>query len=101
MKNFSQSLLAAAIIAPIYVVPVQAEPMLEEVVVSARKRAESLEDSPISVKAFTEDAIRQAGIQNASGFCQSDSQCHIGSNTKCGQLLPQYSWRPLRPATVR
>ena len=68
MKNFSQSLLAAAIIAPIYVVPVQAEPMLEEVVVSARKRAESLEDSPISVKAFTEDAIRQAGIQTPQDF---------------------------------
>ena len=68
MKYFSQSVLAAAILVPIYIVPVQAQPVLEEIVVSARKRAESLEDSPISATAFTEDAIRQAGIQSAQDF---------------------------------
>ncbi len=35
---------------------------LEEVVVSARKRNETLEDAPISVRAFTEAEIASAGI---------------------------------------
>lgn len=45
-----------------------AELTLEEVVVSARKRAESLEDSPISVKAFTDAEIQSAGIQTTQDF---------------------------------
>ena len=68
MKYFSQSLLAVAIIVPAFVMPVHAQPVLEEIVVSARKRTESPEDSPISATAFTEDAIRQAGIQSPQDF---------------------------------
>ncbi|MEE4108866.1 MAG: TonB-dependent receptor plug domain-containing protein, partial [Halieaceae bacterium] len=41
---------------------------LEEVVVSARKRNETLEDAPISVKAFTESEIRSAGISTPQDF---------------------------------
>lgn len=45
-----------------------AQATLEEVVVQARKRAESLSDSPMSVKAFTEGEIRSAGIQSPQDF---------------------------------
>jgi iron complex outermembrane receptor protein len=41
---------------------------LEEIVVSARKRNETLEDAPISVKAFTEAEIQSAGISTPQDF---------------------------------
>jgi len=45
-----------------------AQATLEEVVVTARKRSESLFESPISVRAFTEAEIRAAGIQTPQDF---------------------------------
>ncbi|MEM9256791.1 MAG: TonB-dependent receptor [Pseudomonadota bacterium] len=43
---------------------VQAAPALEEVVVTAQKRSESLQDVPISVSAVSGDTITQNAIQN-------------------------------------
>ena len=37
---------------------------LEEIIVTARKRAEKLQDVPISITAFTADAIEQRGIES-------------------------------------
>lgn len=42
--------------------------VLEEIVVTARKRSESLEDSPVSVRAFTEAEITSAGIETPHDF---------------------------------
>ncbi len=49
--------------------------MLEEIVVTARKRDENLQDIPVAINAFTADDIREAGITSledisslASGF---------------------------------
>ncbi len=41
---------------------------VEEVVVTARKRAESLVDAPVSVRAFTEAEIESAGINTPADF---------------------------------
>ncbi len=41
---------------------------LEEIVVTARKRAETLEESPVSVRAFTEAEIVSAGIHTPHDF---------------------------------
>jgi iron complex outermembrane recepter protein len=41
---------------------------LEEVVVTAQRREEKLQDVPVSVVAFDEVAIRQAGIRNTADF---------------------------------
>ena len=41
---------------------------LEEIVVTARKRAETLEESPVSVRAFTEAEIQSAGIETPHDF---------------------------------
>ena len=44
---------------------------LEEIVVTARKRQESLQDTPVAVTAFTGDELDQKGITNLvdlSGF---------------------------------
>jgi iron complex outermembrane receptor protein len=43
-------------------------PTLEEIVVTARKRAETLEESPVSVRAFTEAEIASAGIETPADF---------------------------------
>ena len=45
-----------------------AEITIEEVVVSARKRAENLQEVPIAVTAFTEAQIESAGIQRPADF---------------------------------
>ena len=45
-----------------------AEMAIEEVVVSARKRAENLQEVPIAVTAFTESQIESAGIQRPGDF---------------------------------
>ncbi|HUH36545.1 MAG TPA: hypothetical protein VL027_01245, partial [Spongiibacteraceae bacterium] len=41
---------------------------LEEVVVTARKREESLQDTPIAITAFSGDQLREAGISNLADF---------------------------------
>ncbi|MDX2221959.1 MAG: TonB-dependent receptor [Rhodospirillaceae bacterium] len=43
----------------------QSNPMLEEIVVTARKRDENIYEIPVSVSAFSEGMLRQAGIENA------------------------------------
>ncbi|MEE4280037.1 MAG: TonB-dependent receptor [Halieaceae bacterium] len=58
----------AALVAVACGVPEVYAQSLEEVVVSARKRNETLEDAPISVKAFTEAEIASAGITTPQDF---------------------------------
>ena len=41
---------------------------IEEIVVSARKRQESLQEVPIAITAFTEETIQKAGIQRPADF---------------------------------
>ena len=46
--------------------PVQASEMaLEEVLVTAERRETSLQDTPISISAFSANQIARAGIQNS------------------------------------
>lgn len=60
--------LALAITAAVAAPEVFAQAALEEVVVSARKRNETLEDAPVSVRAFTENEIESAGITSPQDF---------------------------------
>lgn len=58
--------LAYALISMVYGVGALAQNMvLEEVIVTATKRSESLQDVPVAVNAFTADTIQEAGIHNA------------------------------------
>ena len=41
---------------------------IEEIVVTARKRNENLQDVPIAITAFTEETIRRAGIERPADF---------------------------------
>ena len=66
--------IAVCLLAPTLAVPfidVRAQgQVIEEVVVTARKRAESLEDIPVSARAFTADEIESAGIDTPQDFIQ-------------------------------
>lgn len=70
MRNryrFHQSLLAASIAATTslsYAQERDAGPRLEEVIVTAQKREESLQDVPISVAAVEAEKLEKAGIEN-------------------------------------
>ncbi|MFQ5658994.1 MAG: TonB-dependent receptor [Gammaproteobacteria bacterium] len=51
-----------------FVLSVSAQTVLEEITVTARKRAESYEDVPIAVNAFTAEEIESAGIDTPQDF---------------------------------
>jgi outer membrane receptor protein involved in Fe transport len=66
---------------------VAAQGMLEEVIVTAQKRAQNLQDVPISVQAFTGEALAESGIKdvfdlqaNAPGLQVNQSQNATTSN---------------------
>ena len=63
----SRNVMAMAVMASLATTSV-AEITIEEVVVSARKRAENLQEVPIAVTAFTEAQIESAGIQRPADF---------------------------------
>ena len=44
--------------------------MLEEVLVTARKRTESLQETPVAVTALDADALREAGVRNLADLNQ-------------------------------
>lgn len=54
-----------------------AQPMLEEVLVTAQKRVESLQDVPISVSAVQGQKIKDAGIPDMSALADYVPNLHI------------------------
>lgn len=62
MKNYSRNTLAGAILAA--AASAQAQPMLEEVIVTAQKRAENVMDVPISISVFNESTIEKLSARN-------------------------------------
>ena len=68
MKNVLTLLLGATALSLIAADIEAQTAALEEVVVTARKRAETLEESPVSVRAFTADEIASAGIETPRDF---------------------------------
>ena len=61
-------LSAALVITSVGLVPTVAlgQAMLEEVVVTARKREESLQETPVAVSAFTGQSLQELGLTNIS-----------------------------------
>ena len=60
--------LASSIIAAMSETAVAQSSALEEVVVTARRRAESFQDVPVTITAFSEEDIEAAGIQRPQDF---------------------------------
>ncbi len=61
-------LLVAIGLSPAYTATPTLGAELEEIIVTARKRSESLQDVPIAVTAFTETQIESAGIRRPADF---------------------------------
>ena len=48
-----------------------ARPVIEEIIVSAQKRDESIQEVPIAISAFTGDALRNTGITNSQDLVKA------------------------------
>jgi iron complex outermembrane receptor protein len=64
--RLSKSVISAAVAAIVASPATTALAQLEEIVITAQKRSESLGDVPIAVTAFTGETMRDLGISNAS-----------------------------------
>ena len=81
--------LALSIVAAttIYSMPAMADSPLEEVVVTAEKREQSLQDTPVAVTAFTEKFIIDAQIDNSNDIVGYVPGLHLASFSRV-QALP-------------
>jgi len=59
--------MASAISAP---TPAYAQDVLEEIIVTARKRLESLQETPLAVSAFNASMLEEAGLRDLSNLTQ-------------------------------
>ena len=64
-----------------------AEPALEEVVVSARKGDESLQDVPIAMSVFTASDIEDAGIERPEDFIALTPNVVMANTVNVGDTL--------------
>lgn len=55
--------------------------VLEEVIVTARKRAESIQETPVAVTALSGDALREQGIVNTSELAKMVPSLQISDST--------------------
>ena len=73
--------LASALVLAIYGTGALAQTgALEEVIVTATKRAESLQDIPVAVNAFNSETIQEAGINNAGDLAIMTPALNINVN---------------------
>lgn len=77
----------AAITAGMAGVPDTSAAVLEEVIVTAQKRAQSLQDVPISVVAMTGETVEEQGLVNLEAVSASIPTLHIGESTIGEQLF--------------
>ncbi len=71
---------AAAILAAVPAVPAFAQGVLEEVVVSAQKREQNIQDVGISMSAFTGDQLKALGVQESFDVAAFTPGVHISGN---------------------
>jgi iron complex outermembrane receptor protein len=67
MQTLKRSILATAVAAAL-VPAATAAPVLEEVIVTAEKREESLQEVPISIAAFSQDKLEKLGVNDLKGL---------------------------------
>ncbi|MDG2061611.1 MAG: TonB-dependent receptor [SAR86 cluster bacterium] len=66
---------------------INAEPSLEEVVVTARKTDENLRDVPIAISAFTTSEIQDAGIERPEDFIALTPNVVMANTVNVGDTL--------------
>ncbi len=80
----SDKLLLGAAISACLAIPVNTYAQLEEVVVTARQRTESLADVPAAITAFTENDIERAGIERAGDFLNLTPGVNLTNTAEVG-----------------
>ena len=85
IRNFAAavSLAVASLLVVPEIAPAQ-EGVLEEVVVTARKRAESLQEMPISVMAFSPEALEKQNITNLADLNTKLPNVYVGAGAGIG-----------------
>lgn len=63
---------------PVPVVAQQAGPAVEEIIVTAQKREERLQDTPLSITAFTGDAIEDLGLRQSVDITAQTPNFSVG-----------------------
>ena len=74
------AVLAALVAAALPTVPAFAQNVLEEVVVSAQKREQNIQDVGISMSAFTGDQLKALGVQESFDVAAFTPGVHISGN---------------------
>lgn len=92
-RNFRLSILSQAIAFTTAISGSAYAAEIEEVMVTAQKRSESLQDVPIAISAFTGDNIREMGAQNLTDLGKSTPGVEMNNDTT---LQPTYNIRGIQ-----
>ena len=65
--------------------------MLEEIVVTAQKRSEDLQDTPVAVTAFTGEQLQQAGVFDAIGLSNVVPNVTVATRRRQGRNFYHYT----------
>lgn len=63
---------------------------LEEIVVTAQKRAESLQDTPIAISAFTTDSLAKMGVTNVATLAQRSTSLYSAPYPSSSNTMTLY-----------
>ncbi|MCA0901096.1 TonB-dependent receptor [Microbulbifer agarilyticus] len=89
-RSFTLSTLSAAIAVTTALSSAAYAAEIEEVVVTAQKRAENLQDVPIAISAFTGDSMKAMGVKNLTDLGKFTPGVEMNNDTP---LQPTYSVR--------
>ncbi|MEH6585451.1 MAG: TonB-dependent receptor [Halioglobus sp.] len=79
-RNSALTICVAAIVTPLNSTQVLAQQLvLEEIIVTARKRVESLQETPVAVTALSTEALREAGVRNLADLNQIVPNIEVAS----------------------
>jgi iron complex outermembrane recepter protein len=76
--RFHPTVVAAAVAAAIAGSPLSQAQVLEEVIVTAQKREQSLQDVPIAVTAFTNEMLQRTGVRDMFELANNDPALIVG-----------------------
>ncbi|WP_417316981.1 TonB-dependent receptor [Emcibacter sp.] len=86
MKSKSLLLLSTGLFS-VAISPVLAETALEEIVVTAQKREESLQEVPIAMQAFTGDQLQKMGVKKAKDVVKLAPNLNISGQNPANQQI--------------
>ena len=84
LKHFRARLVIGITLAALFAPAASMGAAIEEIVVTARRQAETLSDVPISVTAFTQQQIEDAGIQRPEDFIALTPNVVIADTANAG-----------------